>query len=546
MADILFHQVSSLEKVFLEYKKPEKEFCKMSAFKNERISYQIAFCGQKNYQHNFVKVEINSPLKEYVSIFEVGNVPVEFPFRVNFDEHYEKTSPGLFPDVLYPIKNNKFIVSWQMWHSLWITLDLDGKVKAGKYPVELVFTYGEETQTKIMEVEILDANLPEQDIKVTQWFHGDCIADYYNLPVFSEKHWELIESFIKTATKNGINMLLTPIFTPPLDTEIGGERTTIQLVDIFKDANGYSFDFERLNRWITLCQKHGIKYFEMAHLFTQWGAKATPKIFAEIDGEKKKIFGWEVASNSPEYEEFLKAFLPALAVFLKEKGVFENTVFHISDEPQPAHLEYYLQMKALARKYLPDATIIDAASSYDLFKQGQMDIAVPASDHIEKFIENNVENLWVYYCCDQGVGVANRFIAMPSYRNRVIATQMYKFGIKGFLHWGYNFYSTSLSRKKINPFIMTDAGNVFPSGDAFSVYPGEDGALESLRIIVFNEALQDLRAFKLLESFIGKDAVTKLIEDTANMEIRFDKYPHNKEFLLSLREKVNQEIAKYI
>ena len=189
---------------------------------------------------------------------------------------------------------------------------------------------------------------------------------------------------------------------------------------------------------------------------------------------------------------------------------------------------------------------MDALSSYEFYKNGITDLAIPATNHIEPFIENNVPDLWTYYCGTQGYMVSNRFMAMPSYRNRVIGCQLYKFDIKGFLHWGYNFYNSALSFKKINPFMVTDALNVFPSGDSFSVYPGEDGPLESLRILVFTEALYDLRALKLLESFIGRENVVKIIDEEAGMDLRFSKYPFKKEFVLKLRDRVNREIEKYI
>ena len=48
-------------------------------------------------------------------------------------------------------------------------------------------------------------------------------------------------------------MILTPIFTPPLDTAVGGERRTVQLVGITKTGSEYSFDFTLLERWINLC-----------------------------------------------------------------------------------------------------------------------------------------------------------------------------------------------------------------------------------------------------------------------------------------------------
>ncbi len=100
----------------------------------------------------------------------------------------------------------------------------------------------------------------------------------HNVPVWSERHWEVIENFAKVAVKNGINMLLTPVFTPPLDTAVGGERLTTQLVGIKKSGNRYTFNWKLLDRWIEMCNRIGVKYFEISHLFSQWGATHAPKI----------------------------------------------------------------------------------------------------------------------------------------------------------------------------------------------------------------------------------------------------------------------------
>ena len=78
----------------------------------------------------------------------------------------------------------------------------------------------------------------------------------------------------------------------PLDTAVGGERTTVQLLDIRKDGDTYSFDFSKLERWIGICRFAGITHFEMAHLFTQWGAKCAPKIMVWEDGTLRHKFGW--------------------------------------------------------------------------------------------------------------------------------------------------------------------------------------------------------------------------------------------------------------
>lgn len=97
---------------------------------------------------------------------------------------------------------------------------------------------------------------------------------------FSEKYWRVTESFLKRAKEYGMNCVLTPLFTPPLDTQIGKERPTVQLVDVKVIGNNqYAFGFEKLDSWLSMCDRCGIEYYEMSHLFTQWGAKHAPKLW---------------------------------------------------------------------------------------------------------------------------------------------------------------------------------------------------------------------------------------------------------------------------
>ena len=84
---------------------------------------------------------------------------------------------------------------------------------------------------------------------------------------------------------------------------------------------------------------------------------------------------------------------------------------------------------------------------------------------------------------------------------------------------------------------------MFPAGDAFSVYPAQDGsAIESIRILSFYEALQDVRALELAETLVGRERVIQEIESLFGEEIRFDKCAKSAEPLLKIREKINQII----
>ena len=116
----------------------------------------------------------------------------------------------------------------------------------------------------------------------------------------------------------------------------------------------------------------------------------------------------------------------------------------------------------------------------------------------------NMEFRAAHGCYDLEKKVGNRFLAMPSYRNRILGLQLYKFDIEGFLQWGYNFYYAQLSRGLINPYLTTSSEKAFPAGDPFSVYPVKDGAAPSLRAVIFKEALNDVEVCRKLEQYIGK------------------------------------------
>ena len=111
---------------------------------------------------------------------------------------------------------------------------------------------------------------------------------------------------------------------------------------------------------------------------------------------------------------------------------------------------------------------------------------------------------------------------------------------------GYSCSNMSqFSIEHINPYEVTDADNAFPSGDPFLVYPGADGhPEESIRMMVHYEALTDLRALRLLESLTDKEYVMELVEGELAEPLTFKRYPKSDMYLITLRNRVNREIAR--
>ena len=479
------------------------------------------------------------------TIETVEQVPVRVPcYHNRNDENYLRKEPGLYPDLLVPVENGaRVFVAYKELRSMFVTVKVPETAAPGEYRINIRFKTNEgvtHVETSVT-LRVIAATLPKQDLKVTEWLHCDCIASYYELEIFSEKHWSYIENYIRTAVENGINMILMPVFTPPLDTAVGGERPTVQLVDVEKTECGcWKFGFDRLERGVEMCNRCGVDYFEVSHLFTQWGAGHAPKIMAKVNGKLEKVFGWETDSLSEEYTAFLRAFLKAFLAKMKSlAGADRRCIFHISDEPGLAHLEAYKAAKASIADLLDGYTIMDALSNFEFYKTGALTNPIPANNHIDPFLEAGIPGLWTYYCCSQGVDVSNRFIAMPMARTRIIGAQMWKYDIEGFLQWGYNFWYSQFSVEEINPYYITDGQYFFPAGDGYAVYPGPKGQpYTSLHMKAFTEALMDNRMLKLAQSLCGREAVLAALEEGIE-PITFAKYPHDDSYLPGVRAKVH-------
>lgn len=557
---------SSLEKVFPQ-RRPvvQPSGASLRAWRGTRAAVQVVYFvkdAQGEVLPQFSLEVSGGPVQP--SLRSVELVPSELPCYEQTDDNYLCTEPGLYPDLLRPVENSLFFPVPRQYRAIWLTWDIPANAAPGSYDITITARALKQWKTPFdvliqnphadsqvftnhLTLHVCQAQLPPQKLLHTEWFHADCLASHYGVEPLSEEHWAILDRFIASAAEHGINMLLTPVFTPPLDTAVGHERPTVQLIDIWAENGRYRFGFDKLRRWTELCKKHGISNLEIAHLFTQWGAQATPKIIAQTAEGPKRIFGWDVPATAPEYRSFLESFIPALCGQLQELGFDrEHVWFHISDEPNAENIESYRAAHRQAADLLKDCRVIDALADIRFYHEGLVRTPVPSVNHIQPFLDEGIEGLWSYYCCGQNDKVPNRFFAMPSARNRIMGTLWYLHRIAGFLQWGFNFYYRQYSLGSIHPYQVTDAGRAFPSGDAFLVYPGENGEpLSSIRAEVQDDALLDLRALQLLESLIGREETVKLIEELAGMQkITFDRYPKDAAFLLSLRERVAEEIDR--
>jgi len=553
--------ISGQEKIFIDDKIDSFEATtKINVLGGEVLNLQLAYVDEGEEKQlpirPFCEVRLEGEFAKYVKMRDVRCVPVERPTHpsVKNDKNYLRLSAGIYPDILTPMRyGGKIVIARDKLRSLWLEIDVPENYK-GKSSLSISIYLksaavgdtgfadysGELLSRDTVEIDVIGASLPEQTLLHTQWFYPDCLASYYRVKAWSEEHWRIVEEFAKVAAKRGRNVLYTTLLTPALNVLPPFERENCQLVDVEVVNGEYRFGFDKVDRWVDMCDRVGIKYFEISHFYDQHKAAHSAHVYAKVAGEEKMIFGWETLSDDPAYVKFLRELISAFLAHMKKRGDDKRCFFHIADEPNIADLEHFNKIKKNIDDLLCGYTIMDALSNIEFYNIGAVTEPVPVTCHAMPFIEAGVKNLWVYYACNQVVDYSNCYLAMPSWRTRSIGMQLYKYDVKGFLHWGYNYYNNRASGDAINPYLDLSGEDWVPAGDTFIVYPNNDGTpLESIRLLTMEEAMQDVRAMKLAEKYYSHDEVVRVMEEALGDEITFERCARSADEMLRVREAVN-------
>ena len=517
------YTVSSLQKIFPDetdfYTETEGE-----CFADEAFSFQLVIVSDFDGEAP-VRVQTDLPVRLYEQRFVEGT-----PAPEKGDGYY-LNGRTRFPDPLAPLGDSVRVEKGKC-AAVWVAC---AGGSAGAHAI--VFTVGENSVS--YRLTVFGARIDAEPVPITDWVHADCICDKHGAEPFDEKFYAAFGKYLELYVLGGNTMILTPVFTPPLDTKEGTYRRTCQLVGVKKKKGKYFFDFTRLKYFMDFCGERGIRYFEFSHLLSQWGGKYCPKI---EDENGRLLFGWRDRSGGKKYKRFLRFYLAAVRTFLKKSGYEERVYFHLSDEPERKYVGQYIRKSKFLYRYIDKAKTIDAVSDPALFHIPTLDVPVVAT--IFYRLAHGLPRDWMlYYACVGNDNMwTNRFLYMPLQRVRVLGYQLYLTQSRGFLHWGFNFYHTQYSLAKIDPYEVTDAGGSFPSGDSFLVYPLDGGATPSLRLFVMREAFQDFYALKRLESLYGREFAVNLLRENGMDGLSV--YRGEIGWHLALRKQINQLIRE--
>jgi hypothetical protein len=209
---------------------------------------------------------------------------------------------------------------------------------------------------------------------------------------------------------------------------------------------------------------------------------------------------------------------------------------------------------------------MDAVMSHGL--EGYVDWRIPQIQHTGPDVPRNPdEELWSYVCLAPQGQYPNRFLDYPSIRNRMIFWLSWTLGLKGFLHWGYSWWtnwSGVPADIDISPWTDATGGSIYcadrtplPAGDPHIVYPGKNSICSSIRWEVIRKGIEDYEYLYMLDRAVSDtrrkkpgrllSSAQRLLE-RAKTEVAPDPLNHTRDdhLLLSAREEAGQLLAALV
>jgi len=280
-----------------------------------------------------------------------------------------------------------------------------------------------------------------------------------------------------------------------------------------------------------------------------YGAKATsidvPAVRTIQDDERKVLY------------------LRAFANHFREKGWFDRLFNYLWDEPKPENYPEVVRQGKLAHSAVPDIKNLVTASFHSDWA-GVVDIFVPiincfafkpgnVSACDQQVQQPKMPNLWWYQsCASHGCNIVGGeyFRGWPSYvidvdavANRIMPWIAWKYNIRGELYYATN---EAYSRKEDAwDHIYLFGGN----GDGTLFYPGRprtiggttDIPIESIRLKLIRDGLEDYEYLRLLELGQGHAAAERYVDRLVTNAYTYDRDP---ESLYEVRREISERLSR--
>jgi len=437
----------------------------------------------------------------------VGSIPIEQNTPKYRKADLIRPAPARFPDYLAEEKETS--VEKGTYKAVFLTVKIPRDADAGTYTGSIIaktcgtgfqpVVHGQDgraTRSLPLRLTVYPLTLPdERHLMVTEWYTTGRFQKFHGIDSSDpEQFYRMLGIYASNMAEHRQNVF----------------RVSLDLISSKLSEGGkFKFDFSRFDKWAQIFWDTGrMNLLETGFVarFGEGGWSSHEIVLRDFRVEKESTSRMITVPG----KEFLPQFLPALENHLREKGWLEKTVFHIADEPSNHNVMSWREASQFVHEHAPALRRIDAIETTHCFDR--LEIWVPKLDYLatwydtyEKARQQGCE-LWFYTVgIFQKGSYPNKTVDVPLIESRILHWLNYRFGLKGYLHWGFNSWTD-------DPY----NGPGEHRGDGWHVYPRDparrepkkDGLINSLRWEQMRNGIQDYEYLWMLENKI------KQIRDT--------------------------------
>jgi len=527
---------SSYVNVFQDSLKPEgaKTSIRIAAARNEFEAAQVILRSDQAFTINS---ETFTNLTSGSNVIDSSNLKyqfVEYEY-LNSNSHCDNVierGAGYYPDALS--NATSISVAANKTQPIWIRAYIPKNIPAGIYTGTATIITSQGNYSVGITIDVKNVTLPDsnagnfdcalwtQYCGPTSWYEPyDDMAIGFGVERYTPQWWAIVGD-IAQKMKDYRNTTLTV-------------NMCYLLMDggTYKDSNGvYHFNWSKFDEVIQFFIDQGaVKRLEGVFIGQQ---QTSGRMMSEIldTNASGQTFRTYVYPGSAASNAWIDQFIPALRDHLDEKGWTDMWWMHIGDEPGDAQViaDYkYLANRVKAAWNRDDLKLGDAMFSYGAATQlvRYPNIWIPITDMFEQnrtFFTNRQalgEEVWFYNCSSPRGMNLNRGIDQPVWMQRATIWMAYKYGVTGYLHWGFNAWHYNLDEQYVK-------------GDGWIVKPDKPNLKLKLTIRYesLRDGIEDYELFKIAEQV--NPGITKGIADS--LISSGTRYTRDTDYMMRLRE----------